>query len=100
MESRNAVGIAPLLTGLALLGTTGESALDALGTGVGSVADLAALAGAVGSLAAIAVGAGILLGWRSFGTDGDREPRRDGANARLVALAAVAFALGVAGAML
>jgi len=100
MESRNAVGIAPLVAGIALLGTSSGPALDALPSGVGSTADLAALAGAAGSLAAVAVGAGVLLGWRSFAIDG--EPAADGAgsNALFLGIAAVAFALGVGGALL
>jgi len=100
MESRSAIGIAPLVTGIALLGTSSGPALDALGSGVGSAADAAALAGAVGSLAAIGVGAGVLLGWRSFGSDAAGDAGRDGSNALLVGIAAVAFALGVAGATL
>jgi len=100
MTARNAVGIAPLLTGIALLGTSSGPALDALRSGVESTADLAALAGAVGSLAAIAVGAGVLLGWRSFAIDGEPDADRDASNVLLFGIAAVAFALGAAGALL
>lgn len=95
MESRTAVGVAPLVTGLALFGTSSQRLLGALASGEWSASGVAALAGTVGSLAAVAVGAGILLGWRSFETD---DGERSGG--LLLGIAAAAFALGAAGAAL
>jgi hypothetical protein len=100
VKSRNAVGIAPLVAGLSLLGASVGPALDALRSGVGSIADLAALTGAVGSLAAIAVGAGVLLGWRPFAVESEPDAGREGSSALLLGIAAITVALGVAGALL
>ncbi|MFC4552785.1 MULTISPECIES: hypothetical protein [Halorussus] len=101
MSNENAAGVAPLVAGLAYLGTSLDSTARALRGGIGSVSDVAALAGVVGSLAAIAVGVGILLGWRSF-EPAERAERADGSTATvaLVSIAVVSFVLGAVVAVL
>ena len=101
MSNENAVGVAPLVAGLAYLGTSLDSTARALRGGIGSVSDVAALAGVVGSLAAIVVGVGILLEWRSFEpAEGAAGTEESTATAALVGIAVVAFVLGAAVALL
>jgi hypothetical protein len=81
MPSRHAIGLAPFVTGLALLGTTAPDVARS-GLTVPSAASL------VGASAAVLLGAGILLG--VGGLDPDRSDGAGGSRGVGVAVGAVA----------
>jgi hypothetical protein len=81
VSSTNAVGVAPLVTGLLLAGQS-----------VGGLPSPESVAGMVGGGAAALVGLGLLAGWRDF----EAEPGSSGAGLPLV-LSAVALAGFVGG---
>lgn len=90
MGDEAAIGIAPLVIGFALLGTTDPGLLTAA-TNWTSTEFLYSLTGTVGGAGAVFVGIGILRGWEGFepseGTDGT-------ANGAVVVAAVVAFCAG------
>lgn len=79
MSSKNAVGLAPLVTGFLVVSQSFEQS-------VLSDPSLSSVAGLIGGCAAVLVGVGILTGWRDF----DTETKSSGQTAA-VALAAVAL---------
>lgn len=87
MPSKKSIGIAPLVTGIAL---TSQSLGRLLDSGVSPWAG----AGFVGGVAAILVGVGILLQWGDFAT-GSGEPI-DRPAAILAGIALVSFVVGAA----
>lgn len=101
MSSRRAVGIAPLVVGLAGLPSNVQLLLATVSADGWTTTALGALAGSIGGLAAILVGAGILLGWRGFetcdpGEESERNQMVTRSTPALLGIAAVSFALGFA----
>lgn len=92
MDNEAAIGIAPLITGLALLGTTDPGLLTvAPTTSWTSTEFLYSLTGTIGGAAAVFVGCGILLGWKGFEAS---EGSAGTANTAVVVAAVVAFCAG------
>lgn len=87
MPSKNAVGIAPLVTGIAL---AGPSLRRLLATGLSPWTAVSFL----GGCAAILVGIGVLLEWGDFGAENE-EPARS-ATVVLAGIAVCSFAVGAA----
>ncbi|SFK60227.1 hypothetical protein SAMN04487950_0122 [Halogranum rubrum] len=87
MSSKNAVGIAPLVTGFLLASQSFEQS-------VLSDPSLSSVAGLIGGCAAVLVGVGILTGWREFDTE--TESSGQTAAVALAVIALVAFTAGVA----
>lgn len=90
MDDEAVVGIAPLVTGLSLLGTTNPSVLTAT-TNWTSTEFLYTLTGTVGGVAAVVVGIGILRGWNGFASAGGSSRTT---NIAVVGAAVVAFYAG------
>lgn len=91
MPSRNAVGIAPLVCGLLLVGQSLPELLDGASA---TLSTYALAAQAIGGSAAVVVGVGILREWESFG--GERtEEETHSASVLLGVVAMLAFAVGV-----
>lgn len=90
MDDEAAIGIAPLVTGLSLLGTTDPGVLTAT-TNWTSAEFLYSLTGTVGGVAAVVVGIGILRGWNGFASVGGSSRTT---NIAIVVTAVVAFCAG------